>query len=231
MWKWNIRELSRFKNSFNNKKIVFIATDKNFATPEEVKEQFDKEGFKDVVFNLIPNNETLGECAAFYSMLDMVYSLKSDEYTFFAHAKGVTREVVRKKSWCSLQANKTWIKKMLAHNLISTEKINRELSKKPCFGIMKSPFEEKKLRWYFVDSKYRWIYAGGFFWFNNERLFSKDYKSIVFQKRYTIESYLSNFFTQDEAGSELSGMGDVVNFSNSPFRESSWKNWIENGYV
>ena len=96
---------------------------------------------------------------------------------------------------------------------------------------MKSPFEEKKLRWYFVDSKYRWIYAGGFFWFNNERLFSKDYKSIVFQKRYTIESYLSNFFTQDEAGSELSGMGDVVNFSNSPFRESSWKNWIENGYV
>ena len=40
MWKWNIQELSRFKDSFNNKKIVFIATDKGFDGPEEVKEQF-----------------------------------------------------------------------------------------------------------------------------------------------------------------------------------------------
>ena len=107
------------------------------------KEQFDKEGFKDIVFNLIPNNETLGECAAFYSMLDMVSSLKRDEYTFFAHAKGVTREVVRKKSWCSLQANKTWIKKMLAHNLMSTEKINRELGlpKSESLSLISSLFE------------------------------------------------------------------------------------------
>ena len=42
MWKWNIQELSRFKDSFNNKKIVFIATDKGFDDPEEVKEQLSR---------------------------------------------------------------------------------------------------------------------------------------------------------------------------------------------
>ena len=231
MWKWNIQELSRFKDSFNNKKIVFIATDKGFDDPEEVKEQFSKAGFNDIEFHLTPNNENLGECAPLYKRMDMVYSLDNNEYTFFAHAKGVTRETVRKESWCSAEANKTWIKKMMMHNLFSTEKIHRILLEKPCFGIMKSTFEERKLGWYFISSKHRWIYAGGFFWFKHSSLFSQKYKSIVFQKRYTIESYLSNFFTYDESGSELSGMGDVVNYSNSPFRESNWKKWVEQGYV
>ena len=231
MWKWNVQELSRFKSSFNNKKIVYIATNKDFISPDNVKKEFELNGFEDVEFHLIPNDEAIGECVALYKMLDTVYSLDEAEYTFFAHAKGVTRETVRKKSWCSLSANKTWIKKMLIHNLISPEKIHRKLSESPCFGIMKSSFEDRKLGWYFIDSKYRWIYAGGFFWFNNAQLFSKDYKSIKFKKRYTIESYLSNFFTDEEAGSELSGMGDVVNFSNSPFRESSWQRWTKEGML
>ena len=51
MWKWNIQELSRFKDSFNNKKIVFIATDKGCDDPEEVKEQFSKAGFNDIEFH------------------------------------------------------------------------------------------------------------------------------------------------------------------------------------
>lgn len=232
MWKWNVKQISRFRSSFNNKKIVFIATDDRFISPEIVKYEFDQiNGFKDIIFETIPNNAQLGECAALYKMFDMVFSLDENEYTFFAHGKGVTREKERKKGWCSLSANKTWTTKMLAYNLSSTDKIHRILSDSPCFGIMKSTFEKRKLGWYFKYSKNMWIYAGGFFWFNNANLFSEDYKSVKLETRYTIESYLSNFFTYEQAGSELSGMGDVVNYSNSPFRENSWTRWSDEGHV
>ena len=70
------------------------------------------------------------------------------------------------------------------------------LKKYPCCGILKKGYH-KKDEWCHYDVP--WHFSGTFFWFNNKRLFSKDWKNINVLNRFGVETYLSNYFSDKEA--------------------------------
>lgn len=189
MLNFNIRQLIKYFTIFNNKKIVYASIDENTLSAQELQELFALHGLPDYSLRLIKNNPELGEGVSFYEMLAEVKSLNKDEATFFAHAKGVSPDVLKRRK-CTMEELFVWLEQMYKLNLEDISLVNEVMRNYPCAGT----FKDTNV----INMDTKWYYAGTFFWFNHKELFSRPDWEDVGKGRYRVEEYLGKKFKASE---------------------------------
>jgi len=185
---FNIENLKKYIHKFNGKKVI------NINYEEENSADFIIDSIKknnsNVEFFLTKNKETGGlyELYPFVTkLLPSIASNNENEFTFYAHAKGVTR-YNSEKEFISL----LWANLMYTKNLDDFGYINNILEKYPCAGCLKIN------KPYTALSFVNWHYSGAFFWFRNKDLFSREWKK-CYNSIYGLEGYLATHFSSKEA--------------------------------
>jgi len=191
-WIDNIHELLKYWHVFNNKKVVSIVQDENTVDVEIVKREFKDE---DIKFLVIANDAKLWEVVSFVPLLSSVYSTRENEITFYAHAKGVSR---KGGHWFDELTNefvmasvKCWRNYMYQYCLSDMGNIDSVLKQYACCGCFRYLGPSDLIK--------NWFFASSFFWFNNEKLFSKLNWPHVQQYAYGVEGYLGKKFELNES--------------------------------
>lgn len=222
-WMWSVDKLSEYIHVFNGKIVVAIAIEHSDLEPyqtnskEEVVERFlsedtmmgsrVKELGLEIEFFCVENYGHLRECTSFYKLLNKIESLDENEITFYCHAKGVRWQRAKFR-----RAEELWTAYMLETNLSDIERVENVLSIKTkwgCFGCIVAMEEHRNSyegESYFPkrtgNNAQGWFYDGTFFWFNNKKLFSKNwcYDPRLMSSRWNgVEWYLCNQFSLGEA--------------------------------
>lgn len=161
LWPFHIEQLKRYMHVFNGKKIITVAVDKGSVPLEEVQAALPR---RDIIWRTVPNDPKLWETAAFPGMLELVENQNQNEFTFYAHAKGV-----RRPDW-AVENAKLWSGTMYFFNLASERLTNRILSMHDAMGCYRHQ------DWNHGGSD--WHYSGTYFWFRHSAVFSKNWKTI-----------------------------------------------------
>jgi len=233
-WIFNLEELSKYKSAFNNNKVVAIVQDKNTVDVDCVKKTVE-DLIGDVDFLVIENIEKLREVATFVPLLSRVYSLSPNEITFYGHSKGVFR---KSGHWFSDLSNefvmtsvKCWRNYMYRYCLSNTDKIDNILKQYACCGCFRYLGPSDLIK--------NWFFAGSFFWFNNEKLFSKFNWPHANRYTYGVESYLGERFELKESycilGDDYSNQQQYGRYRSKYghndlycLSEKEWRNFIKN---
>jgi len=208
MLKYNLFLLKEHLTKFNGKKIININYDTNVEYAKAFA-HFHFGSYHDIEIILTSNDESpLRETYVFFNkLLPKVYSLNEYEYTFFGHAKGVTRYQTHKDLILFL-----WCHTLYSRNLNNFNNIANILDTHTCCGTLK--IDEPI---HFPDNLgvFPWHYTGAFFWFNNKKIFSKPNWHDHIQSRYGIETYLPRLVNSKEAFGILPHMtGDTHDILN-----------------
>lgn len=216
VWQRNVEHLLRRIDLFNGRRIVAIATGDELEPAEDVQAAF---GSHVNEYLLQPNNKRLGEVAAFVPMLERIGSRSPSECTFYAHAKGVTRQVndrVTVHRWADLM-----YESLLDHWPL----IEQLLEQYPIAGSF------KKVGRGFAGSTSDWHYSGTFFWMRNSEVFSRDWRRVD-QQYGGVEAWPGVHFATDE-GACVFGKGRVpgLNLYDYQFFQNdvlpAYQAWIE----
>jgi len=188
-WRLNIRELMKYMHIFNNKKIVVVGQGDKIFDISKVRKEFNDNS---IVFYAMPNDKNLGEVLPFKKMMEKVYSLDPCEFTFYAHAKGVSPKYQNRTNRKYMSNIRIWRNTMYYFCLRDPNLINRILSDFSCCGCYTN-FKN------IGNNSCKWFFAGTYFWFNNKRVFSRDDWEIDMCDRYSVEAYLGCRFSLEES--------------------------------
>lgn len=193
VWLRNVHQLRQRLGLFNGRKIVAIALGPDLEHPDQVRAAVD---WPDVEYLLVPNDPEIGHAASFSRLLQSVRSKDPSEATFYAHTKGAAngRQDAR--------AIEFWRNAMYASLLDDPGRVRGALQRFAAVGCCKrvhpgSMAFPSGLPWG------RWHFAGTFFWFRHDRVFS-DYRwPFVPHDYFGVESWLGGFVAPEEAISLL----------------------------
>lgn len=179
-WRLNVRELVKYMDAFNNRKIVTVAQGPGLIGLEKIKQEFKD---KDIQYITISNERKTGEVKPFKNMMKKVFSLDHCEATFYAHAKGVSPKYENRTNRHFMGNIRVWRNTMYHYCLRDPNSIERILSDFSCCGpyICREPVGGIACNWFF---------AGTYFWFNNSRIFSNNNWDIESSNRHAVEAYL-----------------------------------------
>lgn len=180
IWEWNLQQIKRYWSSFNGKKIFVLAVN---DTTEPLEKVVDALPGEDATIIASENDPNLREASTFISSLEEVRSLDSSEATFYAHAKGVTREAGMIRNVCA------WVEVMCFLNLGDVEIIDRILSAYSAAGCFRQTLDFHGSRWHF---------SGAFFWFKHSTVFARDWRFIQ-ASQYGVEAYLGRHLSVEES--------------------------------
>lgn len=161
LWTFHIEQLKRYLDVFNGKKIITIAVDNRSVSADEVRRTLNRD---DILWRVVTNDASLWETAAFPGMLQLVESRDPNEFTFYAHAKGV-----RRPDW-AIENARIWSGTMYFLNLSSITMTNRILSAHDALGCYRHQDQN--------HGGSDWHYSGTYFWFRHSTVFSKNWKEI-----------------------------------------------------
>lgn len=170
IWPWHVDRLLERKSVWNGRRIVVLALDDKTDSEWVVRTKF---GPLDAEIIVKKNKPKFGEQAYFIETLGLLKSLRNDEATFYAHAKGVTRNgpmFVPVQRWSEL---------MYKANLDFPTLIERRLEKFATVGC---------LRWRHQNPRIGWCWAGTFFWVRHGALFNRSWRNID-PAIYGVEDY------------------------------------------
>ena len=166
-WKQNIRQLLARIDLFNGKRIVGIVTGDDLVPAQVVQDAL---GPNRIEFVVLKNDPLLCEASTFYTMLTLVRSTRSDEWTFYAHAKGSSRlEYLKEVTW--------WRNSMYHFCLDNPARWNRiaasdQYDAMGCFRVYHVPGTLRKHRHLSPDLRTaEWHYSGTFYWFRHSAIF------------------------------------------------------------
>ena len=180
IWPWHVDRLLERKSIWNGRRIIVLALDGRTDLESDVRARFEPVEAEILVRK---NDPSLGEKAHFIDTLSLLKSTRSDEATFYAHAKGVTRKGPE------LEAVRSWSSLMYRCCLDFPALIERRLGQFATVGC---------LRWnHHYHSRTGWCWAGTFFWVRHDALFSRNWKDID-QSKYGVEDYPGRHFKIDE---------------------------------
>jgi hypothetical protein len=195
VWIQNIEQLARRWQNFNHQRVVAIATGPDCCHPDEVKEMLYFPN-RPAQFIEMENDPILRETKSFLPLLQSIQSQDPNEATFYAHTKGTSTAefAVGVARW----------RNAMYHHLLDQGNVVRELLRThPCVGCCKMIWEHKDPE---IDVPYptkleygNWMFAGTFFWFRNQSVFSHPNWSCIPQDRYGTEAWLSGMFTAEQA--------------------------------
>lgn len=188
-WRLNIREIVKYWDAFNNKKIVAVIQGQEFVDIKKIKEEFNDNNIEYIVME---NDRRLGEVRPFKKMMKSVFSLDPCELTFYAHAKGVSPRYKNRTNRHCMKNIRIWRNAMYYYCLRDPEYIDRVLSDFSCCGCF------KRIQ-HVGQSPCQWHYAGTYFWFNNNKVFLNKNWDEVIGDRWAVEGYLGCKFPEGEA--------------------------------
>ena len=208
-WRLNIREIVKYWDAFNNKKIVAVIQGQEFVGIKKIKEEFNDNNIEYIVME---NDRRLGEVRPFKRLLRKIRSADPCELTFYAHAKGVSPRYKNRTNRHCVKNIRIWRNTMYYYCLRDPNYIDRVLSDFSCCGCYKNTLHKG-----LGSPESSWHFAGTYFWFNNEKLFSLDNWSEVGNDRHGVEGYLGSMFPEKESYSlffdEPFGFGGIYNLS------------------
>lgn len=186
VWQRNVGQILRRIKLFNGHRVVAICTGPRLDPPDHVKDQFAGHVHE---FIEVPNNPGLREVATFEKLFERVESVNDQHFTFYGHAKGVTRP--------SSHPAHPWADLLHQVNLDHWPLVEQQLREFPVTGA----FKKFGRGWREKDSNSDWHYSGSFFWFRNQDLFSQPDWRKIDQFWSGIEPYISQHFKSKDGGS------------------------------
>lgn len=190
VWRLNVSRVAAKMALFSGSCVVAVAVDETTHDVDEVRKAF---GWPNIEYIRVPNDPALREAATLPLLLDAVHSTDAAEATFFAHTKGNSTKdnALGAEFW----------RNAMYHALLDNVHVCRDLLlRHPCVGTHKmcwpgdgpSPFPTRL-------AVGNWMYAGTFWWFRNQDVFSRDDWRQVPRDRYGAEAWLSTMFNVDDA--------------------------------
>lgn len=188
-WKFNIDLLREHWDLFNGKRIIAVVEDKSFDSNAKSVKQYLPPGDCEIL--LCQNDKDLRESATLLDLLLTVHSFKPEEYTCYAHTKGVTHQAKKTKDAVML-----WTHALYSYNMARYADVHALLQIYPVVGSF-----AKYGKFKHFPKGSTWHYSGTFYWFRNRDLFRRDwYGDHIPIERYTAEAYPGLMFGADEMG-------------------------------
>ena len=215
VWMRNISQIIQRIHLFNGKKIVAIATGGPMAPAEYVKRCFDNLG---VTFLFFPNDAGLRESVAFYPMMDMIQSTDPHEATFYAHAKGVSQGTSNPVT--------SWRNSMYHYLLDDPTNIMRALENHSCVGCFRQFNHWDGVP--FGISGVPWHYAGTFFWYRHDAVFSNpNWRQRIMNGTHTSEAYIGSVIPYESSCCVYQDNPDNSYYSKQPEQWPDQANYKE----
>lgn len=194
IWQRNVRQVVKRLDLFNGRRVISVATGDGLAAPDEVRAAFGKH---DVEIVPHPNSRELRENATFLKLLEQVASTDPAEATFYAHAKGVAKDIL-----CSGDplGSRYWRNAMYHELLDDWERIAELLEEYPVVGTHRRYHAEQPTIYPDGQSSSDWHFAGTFFWFRNRDVFASDRWREVWQPTgWGAEAWVGRMFPFDRS--------------------------------
>jgi hypothetical protein len=166
IWLRNVRQLLKRIDLFNGRRVIAVATGPELVLPHDVRAAF---GTHEVEILTRPNSRELRENATFLPLLECVADPDPEAATFYAHAKGVAKDVL-----ClgDPLGARYWRNAMYHELLDDWERIAELLVEHAAVGTHRRQHEEQTRIYPDGQSESTWHFAGTFFWFRNLDAFS-----------------------------------------------------------
>lgn len=182
IWPWHVDRLLSHLGVWNGRRVVVVVTDGLTDRENEVRSRLAP---LEADILVRPNVPPLGEAAYFTEGLSLLESRSDGEATFYAHAKGVTRQ----SKWVA--SVQSWSEAMYVLNLSRMEAVERRLSSFASVGCFRQIMNHCESPWH---------YSGTFFWLKHSVIFSRNWRDIVAQ-RHGVEGYPGRHINLDESSS------------------------------
>jgi hypothetical protein len=166
IWLRNVRQLLKRIDLFNGRRVIAVATGPDLVSPHDVRAAF---GTHEVEILTRPNSRELRENATFLPLLECVADPDPEAATFYAHAKGVAKDVL-----ClgDPLGSRYWRNAMYHELLDDWERIAELLVDHATVGTHRRQHLEQTRIYPDGQSESTWHFAGTFFWFRNLDAFS-----------------------------------------------------------
>lgn len=203
-WHWHLEQIVRVAPYFNGRIAIGVGTGHNLAPVEEVQRRL--EGVPVTDWIIRPNTKQLGETATFPDLLECVKTDDPNAVTFRGHTKGVTHS--------RTGIEQAWARLMWA-TCMDLSSVDDALASHLMAGPMKchEPLVSTQ--------KYRWFYAGTFYWFRNREIFQRDWRTME-QTRWYVEAWPGVLCTNAESACLCHDFTD-----GSVLREAYWREHVE----
>lgn len=197
-WQQNVRQLLRRIDLFDGRRIIALAVGEGLVPPADVVSAF---AGRNCEFLQIENDPDLREVVTFLPLLEAIADPLPWQATFYAHTKGNSTAV-------NMEGARRW-RNLMYHQLLDRwEECLAELSRDSVAGgeghpgrspamlgthfmhwrPRRSPFPTR------LDNRYHWIFAGTFFWFRHDRVFTNPHWRDVPRDRYAAEAWPGQMF-------------------------------------
>ena len=190
MLKFNIDLLVRYLDRFNGQRIIYVVTDKDTLDAKTTIQVLEMFGISGEFF--IRSNSMFTDSSYLVEKLATVQSTDPNEITCYAHAKGVSADILSRRQ-TTIPALKAWIQTMYHFNLMDMNCIEGALSRHPCTGTFRCSNDRSG------GMKTLWYYAGTFFWYNHQAVYSREWQKTT-GTPYASEEYLGNLFPIEQSG-------------------------------
>jgi hypothetical protein len=193
-WRENIDSIVRRWHLFTNQKIIAVAIGDGMYGIEDVRMHFPE----DAEFIPVANDKQLREVKSFPVLLSELKSrIKMDRksITFYAHTKG-------NSTADGEEGAELWRRAMYHYLLDHSHACFDLLQTHPCVGTTKIVWHRDAVPPY--PSRLQvgnWMFAGTFYWFRNDLVFSNPDWNYIPKDRYAAEAWLSGMFEHNEAAS------------------------------
>lgn len=191
-WLKNIAQLRRRWNVFDGVKIVSAVVGPRMV-PMRVVRRFLPD--PSIIWMRFENSVELREAVSFLPMLRLLkVSADPDSATFYAHAKGVTRNP------CDLQV-RDWRNQMYANLLDRVPACMELLKTHPCVGAYRDLHPGGIPAPHIGECHWKttWDYRGTFFWFSNREIFDHPRWDRTPMNGWGVEFWLSHLYPAHRA--------------------------------
>jgi PAS domain-containing protein len=207
IWLRNIRQLVKRIDLFNGRRVIAVATGEGLASPDEVRAAFGSHEIKIIPH---PNSRELRENATFLKLMEQVESTDPNEATFYAHAKGVAKDI-----HCSGDplGSRYWRNAMYHELLDGWGRIAELLEEYPVVGSHRRHHPHHPTIYPDGQSSSDWHFGGTFFWFRNRDVFATDRWREVWQPTgWGAEAWVGRMFSFDQSACvAYDGLEDAYN--------------------
>lgn len=225
-WRANLRQLSRRWDVFNGRRVLAIVQGAGMRDAAEVREFLDSLGCEGREELILPNDRELREVATFLPLLLSVANTNAHEATWYGHTKGNSTRGNR-------EACEYWRNAMYHHLLDRAEDCLERLTGCAAVGTHKMEWSGKGP---YPSGLQRgnWTFAGTFFWFRHDRVFSRaDWRNVPMD-RYGAEAWLAGMFASRECEAIWSPWTDPAQRHNpylvsaypDPIRDEDDPTWL-----
>jgi hypothetical protein len=187
-WRCNVRQLVRRWGVFTGRRVVAVAYGPGLHDIDEVRAEFGRTATGLECF-AIENDPELREVASFAALLAAVQSTDRYEATFYGHTKGTSRA-----NGQALGAE-LWRNQMYASLLDEIHVVRHALLRVPAVGTFLMHWPRTQRSPYPSGLEHgNWMFAGTFFWFRHDAVFSRPDWAEVPRDRYGAEAWLGGLF-------------------------------------